>query len=88
MRGFDGLPTVRLGAVFTTWKTYGAVMCGFSDVNRAVRLGAVECPTVRSVRFSEIVKPTVLFGAVFRCRELYGAVRCYFLPLTRVTFRL
>ena len=73
--GFDGIPTVRFGTVFRNRKSYGAVRCGFSDVvNPTVRFGAVEYPTVWSVRFSKIVKPTVRFDAVFRC-EPYGAVR-------------
>ena len=64
---FDGVPTVRFGAVFRNRNNYGAVRCGFSDyLNPTVRFGAVDCPTAR-------------FGAVFRCAEPYGAVRCYFI---------
>ena len=67
--GFDGIPTVRFGAVLGNRESYGAVPCGF-QILEILRCG--------SVRFSEIVNATVWFGAVFRS-EPYGAVRLYFM---------
>ena len=65
--GFNGIPTVRFGALFRNRKTYGAVRCGFSDAVKPTcgSVGDVECPMVR-------------LRAAFRNRKTYGAVRCVF----------
>ena len=56
--------TVRFGAIFKYWKSYGAVPC--CDIS----YGAVRCG---SVRFSDIVKPTVRCDAVFKRAKI---LRC------------
>ena len=70
--GFDGIPTVRFGAVL---RNSGILRYG------SVRFSDVVNPTVP---FVYIFCPTVRFGAVFRCPEPYGAVRLYFLSYCAV----
>ena len=78
--GFDGIPTVRFGAVCRNRNTtvrfdvvlqidvlsYGAVRCGF-QMTWTLHCGSVLFWVLRrgSVRFSDFVKPTVRCDAVF-----------------------
>ena len=89
--GFDGIPTVRYGAVLRNRESFGAVRCGF-QILEILRCGSVLWYILRrgsvifyvlrcgSVRFFYIVQPTVRCGAVFQERTnptvRFGAVRC------------
>ena len=61
---FEGIPTIRFGAVFKNRKAYGAVRCVFSDVVNPT------CGEVRCCVMSDV--------AVRCCLISDGAVRCGF----------